>query len=226
MCAKKVHLKWTSFLPKKGSVRCGWWSFSVLQSTTGREGDILCGLILAHLLSSYFFGSEWLWLANRMSVHWFGILEKKRRSFGWAQCPGLYLGNVLWVLTWSPFCWSTVVMEDSTCITWVSGWYLALVLLVVCIFLACLCGLTSHVGCINTCETLLCFFAMLEGLFFVTSLVFCCSSADVLQSTWSFDLDHTSHNIFFCTRLFSSGTHGQRRSINHFLCCMTMSSTL
>ncbi len=85
-----------------------------------------------------------------MSVHWFGIREKKRRSFGWAQCPGLYLGNVLWVLTWSPFCCSTVVMEDSTCITWVSGWHLVLVLLVVCIFLACLCGLSSHVGCINS----------------------------------------------------------------------------
>jgi hypothetical protein len=71
-------------------------------------------------------------------------------------------------------------MEDSTCITLVSGWYLVLVLLVVCIFLACLCGLSSHVGCINTCETLLCFFAMLEGLFFVISLVFCCPSGNVL----------------------------------------------
>jgi hypothetical protein len=46
-----------------------------------------------------------------------------------------------------PILFVTVVMEDSTCIAGVSGWYLILVLLVVCIFLACLCGLSSHVGC-------------------------------------------------------------------------------
>lgn len=39
---------------------------------------------------------------------------------------------------------------------------------------------------------------MLEGFVFVTSLVLCCPSGDVLQSTWSFDLDDTSNDIFLC----------------------------
>jgi hypothetical protein len=39
---------------------------------------------------------------------------------------------------------------------------------------------------------------MLEGFVFVISLLLCCPSGDVLQSTWSFDLDDTSNDIFLC----------------------------